>query len=121
MILPVLLYSNPMNYDKEILFVLNEAGANGLSVKKIARHVFNNCNSFFDVVTFDDVYRYVAAYVKRNSKKDDSVIERTDVRGVYRLNLTNTSRQLQFVFKEDDEAGNDTGADTAEDKSLSLF
>ena len=49
------------------------------------------------------------------------MIERTDVRGVYRLNLTNTSRQLQFVFKEDDEAGNDTGADTAEDKSLSLF
>lgn len=39
-----------MNYDSEILFVLTEAGEKGLSVKKIARHVFNNCNGLFDVV-----------------------------------------------------------------------
>ena len=88
-----------MNYDSEILFVLTEAGEKGLSVKKIARHVFNNCNGLFDVVPFEDVYHYVACYLKRNSKSNDSIIERTSIRGVYRLNQSNTSRQLFFDFK----------------------
>ena len=79
-----------MNYDSEILFVLTEAGEKGLSVKKIARHVFNNCNGLFDVVPFEDVYHYVACYLKRNSKSNDSIIERTSIRGVYRLNQSNT-------------------------------
>ena len=113
-------HSNPMNYDSEILFVLTEAGEKGLSVKKIARHVFNNCNGLFDVVPFEDVYHYVACYLKRNSKSNDSIIERTSIRGVYRLNQSNTSRQLFFDFKSKQiEITNERK--TIEDKSLSLF
>ena len=118
--LPVLLSSNSMNYDSEILYVLKEAGAKGLSIRKIARHVFNSRNSLFDVVSFDDVYRYVAGYLARSSKSEDSFIERTDVRGVYRLNLSNASRQLQFDFRDEDDEIRDAGV-SYEDKSLSLF
>ena len=109
-----------MNYDSEILFVLNEAGAKGLSVKKIARHVFNNRNGLFDVVSFKDVHRHVAGFMKRNSRSAGSIIERTGIRGVYRLNQSNTSRQLCFDFKSDD-TGETTKEKTTEDKSLSLF
>lgn len=109
-----------MNYDHEILFVLTEAGEKGLSVKKIARHVFNNRNGLFDVVPFEDVYNHVAGYLKRNSKSNDSIIERTGVRGVYRLNQSNTSRQLCFDFKSEDMEMTDKDK-TTEDNSLSLF
>ena len=37
-----------MQYDKEILRVLAEAGNEGLSVQKVSRHVFNACNSLFN-------------------------------------------------------------------------
>ncbi len=110
-----------MNYDSEILFVLSEAGAKGLSIKKIARHVFNNNNSLFNVVSFEDIYRYVAGYLNRNSRYNDSIIERTEIRGVYRLNQSNTSRQLHFDFKSDDTEEQTNNVKTSEDKSLSLF
>lgn len=110
-----------MNYDREILFVLNEAGEKGLSVKKIARHVFNSCNGFFDSVSFDEVHHYVASYLRRNSKQGDAVVERTEVRGVYRLCMSSgDSRQLLFDFRDDDDKKEVEDVDT-EDKSLTLF
>lgn len=109
-----------MNYDSEILYVLREAGAKGLSIRKITRHVFNNRNNLFDVVSLDDVHRYVAGYLARNSKPKGSFIERTDVRGVYRLNLSNASRQLQFDFKDEENESGDSET-PCEEKSLSLF
>ena len=57
-----------MSYDRDIIFILNEAGPKGLSVKKIARHVYNHNNGFFNVVSFEDVYRYVSSYLIRTSK-----------------------------------------------------
>lgn len=110
-----------MNYDREILYILGEAGYKGLSVRKIARHVFNNNNSFFDNVSFDDVYRYVSSYLKRNSKSRESVVEKTEVRGVYRINMSSVMfRQLQFDFREDvPDAGSENKE--IEDRSLSLF
>lgn len=109
-----------MNYDHEILFILNEAGTKGLSVQKIARHVFNNHTNFFESVSYDEIHRCVAAFLKRNSRTADSIIERTDVRGVYRINLFNTSRQLYFDFKDEVNETNEAEK-TCEDKSLSLF
>lgn len=110
-----------MNYDREILFVLNEAGDKGLSVKKIARHVHNRCNSLFEEVQYEDVRRYVGDYLNRNSKLTGSIIERTEVRGVYRINMSSgDSRQLLFDFKDDiDEE--EKKEDEVEDRSLSLF
>ncbi len=109
-----------MSYDRDIIFVLNEAGAKGLSVKKIARHVYNHNNGFFNVVSFDDVYRYVSSFLVRNSKMSDSIIERTDERGVYRINHSSKiSRQLQFNFCDEEIKENPEKNDV--DMSLSLF
>lgn len=110
-----------MNYDREIIEILSEAGTKGLSVQKIARHVFNNRNNFFETVSFEAIHHYVAAYLKRNSKGVGSIIERTDVRGVYRINLFNASRQLQFDFKEEEEGFSKNEDKACEDKSLFLF
>lgn len=110
-----------MSYDRDIIFILNEAGPRGLSVKKIARHVYNHNNGFFNVVSFDDVYHYVYAYLARNSKMNDSIIEKTDERGVYRINHSSKllSRQLQFNFCDNEK--NEEQETVNEDKSLSLF
>ena len=89
-----------MNYDREILRVLVEAGSEGLSVQKISRHVHYACNSFFNVIDFDELHRYVAQFLLRNSKNPESLIEKTD-RGVYHLNMKNTqTQQLMLEFKE---------------------
>ena len=52
-----------MQYDKEILRVLAEAGSEGLSVQKISRHVFNACNSLFNSLNQEDVHKYVQMYL----------------------------------------------------------
>ena len=89
-----------MNYDHEILRVLVEAGSEGLSVQKIARHVHYACNSFFNVIDFDELHRYVAHFLLRNSKNPESLIEKTD-RGVYHLNMKNTqTQQLMLEFRD---------------------
>ena len=50
--------SRIMNYDREILRVLVEAGSEGLSVQKISRHVHYACNSFFNVIDFDEIFSH---------------------------------------------------------------
>lgn len=108
-----------MDYDRNILKFLTEAGEQGLSVQKLTRHVFNACNTFFEPISFEDVHRYVQSFLLRNSKNPDSIIERTDTRGNYRLNPDNQeSRQLMLLFLDDvpEEAPKQQ-----EDQSLSLF
>lgn len=120
---PSFLFINyEMNYDQEILRFLLEAGDEGIAVKKLALHVQNACNNLFNVVDFDDVYVYVRQYLMRNSKNPNSVIERTDSRGIYRIN-TNVSEgqqlMLHFRSKMDEELEEETTFDV--DQSLSLF
>ena len=108
------------NYDREILKVLTEVGQRGLSISKIALHVHNACNTLFSNVSYEEVHRYVAQYLLRNSKNPDSIIERTE-RGIYHLNIrSQETRQLMLQFVEE--------ADEVEkhplqyvDESLSLF
>ena len=89
-----------VNYDREILRVLVEAGSEGLPVRKISRHVHHACNSFFDEIDFDELHHYVSQFLLRNSKNPESLIEKTD-RGVYHLNMKNTqTQQLMLEFKE---------------------
>lgn len=111
-----------MNYDQEILRVLCEAGARGLSGHKIAMHVHNACNSLFNPVEFHDVYNYVRTFLARNSHGKCSVVSKTSVRGRYRLNL-NTSKGSQLMLQFKDEADSAVKHTTMEntDKSLSLF
>ncbi|MBP7097121.1 MAG: hypothetical protein KBA74_00345 [Prevotella sp.] len=110
-----------MNYDQEILCFLLEAGDEGISVKKLALHVQNACNNLFNVVNFDDVYVYVRQYLMRNSKNPNSVIERTDSRGIYRINKNvSEGQQLMLHFCSNmEEDLEDEKPDI--DQSLSLF
>ncbi|NPD91318.1 hypothetical protein [Xylanibacter muris] len=114
-----------MAYDRQILKILSEVGERGLSVRLLAKNVYNmNCN-LFSSQDFNEVYAYVQQYLLRNSKGPNSVIERTDKRGHYRLNVNNSSdaRQLLFDFSEQQEE-QDGAVDTnpyAVDMSLSLF
>uniref|UniRef100_A0AB33JFN3 Uncharacterized protein n=1 Tax=Prevotella sp. GTC17262 TaxID=3236797 RepID=A0AB33JFN3_9BACT len=110
-----------MGYDTEILRVLAEAGKEGLSVRKIARHVLNACNSLFDPVEYSAVYAYVQQYLVKSAKMKNGLVERTETRGRYRLNLDNTSSQqlmLQFCEESAEEVELDS---QPEDQSLSLF
>lgn len=92
-----------------------------MSVRKIARHVFNRCNGFFDGVSYDEVHHYVASYLARNSRQRNPVVERTEARGVYRLCMSHDNpRQLMFDFRDDGDKAEKERVDT-EDKSLTLF
>jgi hypothetical protein len=112
-----------LNYDKEIINILGEANDKGISAMKIACHIYNDYNSFFDLVDFDTIYHYVSQFLMRNSKNPDSIIEKADSRGRYCLNLnSNETQQLMFEFE------NGTGDNNSEeeqkpsqDLSLLLF
>ncbi|MCR5076945.1 MAG: hypothetical protein K6A82_02785 [Prevotella sp.] len=107
-----------MQYDKEILRVLTEAGDEGLSVQKISRHVHNACNSLFNPIAREDVHKYVQQYLLKNSKNIDSVIEKTK-KGVYRLNESSTmTQQLLLQFRDEEETVDEK---PVIDQSLSLF
>lgn len=111
-----------MQYDKEIFKVLREAGDDGLSIRKITRHVFNASNSLFDVVDIRDVHRYVSAFMKRNSCNPDSFVCKTDVRGTYRLNMKSKAvRQLMLEFKDPETEAEEETVKSQTDQSLSLF
>ena len=108
-----------LDFDNKILQFLTEAGEDGLSVQKISRHVFNECNTFFETILFEDVHRYVQSFLLRNSKNPDSMIEKTGERGNYRLNSDNQeSRQLMLLFRDDPP---EETSKPQEDLSLSLF
>lgn len=114
-----------MNYEREIIRILTEAGRGGLSVHKISMHVYNARNSLFDVADIDEVSRRVYNYLLRNSKTPDSVIERAGKRGVYRLNLSSgRTSQLMLKFADsvsEDETENDGDHVAGPDGSLPLF
>ena len=108
------------DYDDKILRVLTEAGTDGLSVQKIAYHVFNASNTFFETVSLEEVHRYVQQYLLRNSKNSDSLIENTGVRGIYRINKNSSvSQQLMLMFS--DEEPETEESKPVIDQSLSLF
>ena len=107
-------------YDKAILRVLAEAGEEGLSVQKISRHVHNACNTFFDVLSYDDVHAYVRQFLQKNSRNPQSLIERTHTRGTYRINLNSQeTRQLMLRFVDDAEEA--VAPSPAGDSPLPLF
>ena len=107
-----------MQYDKEILQVLIEAGCEGISVQKISRHVHNACNSLFNPLSQKDIHKYVQQFLLRNCKTDTSLVEKTK-KGIYRLNVNNgMTQQLFLQFREDREPVEET---PEKDYSLDLF
>lgn len=88
-----------MNLDQEILNVLVEAGTKGLKVEKIARHVYNSCNSIFNPLSYENVHAYVTQYLIKCSKNPKSVIEKGKGVGVYHVNYKSEAvMQLMFNF-----------------------
>lgn len=111
------------NLDQTIVHVLAEAGQAGLSVQKVALHVHHHCNTLFNTVELKDVHAYVKQFLARQSRNPGSVIERTDRRGVYRINTqTADTRQQMLDFGVDSPDERDKEQEAAcEDLSLSLF
>lgn len=93
-----------MTYEKDIFKVLQEAGDGGLSVRKIARHVFNANNSFFQSADKDEISQAVQRYLAYHSRSSNDTIEKVGY-GRYRLNLKSrkTKLKLQEYFTEKDE------------------
>lgn len=105
-----------MDYKKETLRVLVEADEEGLTVKKIARHVFNACNSFFDPVPLSFIHRRVYYYLSYQADKDNPYIERVR-KGRYRLNPNSKkAKQIKQMFKKEPQE-----EPRKVDLSLSLF
>lgn len=111
----------PMNYDQEILRTLTLAGDGGLKAEKIARHVFNACNSMFNPLNYKDVHAYVSQFLIKCAKDPQSIIEKGEGHGVYRLNFsTNRAQQLMLKFGAHEEEKEEKDKDDV-DLSLSLF
>ena len=105
-----------MNFDNEILRVLTLAGSKGLKTEKVARHVFNACNSMFTPLNYKDVHAYVSQFLIKCSKDALSVIEKGEGHGIYRLNFSNQkAQQLLLKFSPHDE-----GSDKSEEDALEL-
>lgn len=75
------------DYDKHIYATLSLVGPAGLQTKKIALHVFNATNSLFNDASFDEVYKYVQLFVRRNTTNKQRTIVHAARHGCYRLNM----------------------------------
>lgn len=108
-----------MSIDQEIFRVLMAAGSNGLKLEKIARHVYNSCNSIFTPLNYKDVHAYVTQYLTRCAKDPGSLIEKGKGYGVYHINFKSVQVQqliLDFsssatagINNEEDNSGSDSG------------
>ena len=111
-------------YDEQILRILLGVGVRGISTKKLAKHVYNHFCTFFHQPDFDDIYRYVKNYLRRNSRSPKGLIKRADRWGHYRLNTANSSaiQTLMAQYKEKEEKEeSETPKNVLQDLSLSLF
>ena len=107
-----------MNFDQEILRILTLAGDNGLKTEKIARHVFNSCNSMFTPLNYKDVHSYVSQFLIKNAKNPSSIIEKGSGHGVYKLNFKDKlAEQLILKFSPHKEQ---TDFNNSSDSQLSL-
>ena len=113
-----------MVYEKQLLEILTEAGRRGISVQSICRHIYNRNCTFFFQPDYEEIRSLVQAYLRRNSKSVQSLIERTERRGYYRLNTEGSAdaRQLMLRFREERQPEeNDEVKKPAQDLSLDLF
>lgn len=114
-----------MTYDRQILEILTEVGDRGISVQLLSKHLYNRNVSLFSTQDINEIKAYVRQYFIRNARSNQSLIERTERRGIYRLNTGNNAdaRQLMLEFKSPKEPiqeENDS-AKQQPDLSLDLF
>lgn len=93
-----------MNFDNEILRVLTLAGTKGLKTEKVARHVFNACNSMFCPLDYKEVHAYVSQFLIKCAKGSLSVIQKGEGHGIYRINFKDqVAQQLLLKFAPHDD------------------
>lgn len=116
-------FFNPMGYDKQILLILTEVGERGISVQAIAKHVYNMNCTFFHQPDYEEIRTYVQQFLLRNSKSSQSLVERTDRRGYYRLNATGSAdaQQLLLQFSDITTEEKEEEKPPVQDLSLDLF
>lgn len=107
------------DYGKDILEILLKV-PDGLSIRKIVRHVYNMHNSLFETVDLEDVKRDVTNYLTNRSRSPQSPIQKTAERGVYRLNpKSEECKELQLQFKDFEEE--EKLQEIVQDTSLDMF
>ena len=115
-----------MDLEKEILKLLTLAGEKGLKIEKVARHVYNSCNTMFTPLDYKEVHAFVSQYLIKNAKDPTSIIEKVEGHGMYRLNSkAKLTQQLMLEFaphetEQDDDKDENTNK-SANDLSLSFF
>ena len=91
------------DYSKDIIQILLRV-PDGLSIRKIVRHVYNSHNTFFETVPLDDVKRSVTQYLTSRANSKSSPIEHAAERGCYRLKPNmRQNLQLTLDFNNDDD------------------
>ena len=66
-----------MKYDRLIIEILMEAGSDGLTVRKVSRHVFNAVNGLFDEADIEAVHKKHGSYaLNRRTAAGRALIER---------------------------------------------
>jgi len=113
-----------LGYDQQILKVLTVAGEQGVSVQTIAKHVYNMNTTFFCQPSYEDIRIYVQQYLLRNSKSAQSLVERTERRGYYRLNTQGSQDARQLMLQFSDEVASPQEEEKEkiqQDLSLDLF
>jgi hypothetical protein len=112
------------NYERDILLILSKVGAQGISVRLLARQVYNlNCTLFAQPL-LADVHRSVQQYLTRCSRSRQSLVERAGKRGYYRLSTAGSmaARQLLLSFGQPaDDQDDEPTSKPPQDGSLSLF
>lgn len=115
-----------MKLEEEILRLLTLAGDKGLKIEKVARHVYNSCNTMFTPLDYKDVHAFVSQYLIKNAKDPTSIIEKVEGHGMYRLNSeSKLTQQLMLEFApheaEQQEVKDESKLKADNDLSLSLF
>ena len=106
--------------------ILSRVDERGISVRSLAKHVFNHNHTFFSTPDYRQVHVSVQQFLQRNSKSPQSLIARTGRRGYYRLNTQGNAyaRQLVTALRAKPEDGGDEEEKEEkprQDFSLDLF
>jgi hypothetical protein len=89
-----------MNYEDEILSMLNEVGDVGMPLRRIALNVFNMKNSFFEPLSQEAVYQDVAEWLRDVSQQSGAPVIRAERRGWYRINPDSPRvKQMELEFQ----------------------
>jgi len=109
-------------YEQEIRNILAAVGDEGITVQKLAMHVYNERNGLFEQADLDDIRRHVQRFLLKNSQSAASLVERMDERGRYRLNPHSAeTMQLMLDFSEPADDDKPQTEATPIDLSLDLF